>query len=473
MAGSDMQDRIKMFAWMPPELRLPVLAGVIVFAAAVITTQIALGIGNRVGDRQMELVGQVYLDGLSANVGFYLRAGNMREVENRFDRAFEEQQGIREKLLLVLQGPEGKVAVETGDHAYFTDAVRLQPDGTTVVDEGRGVAWAVRAVAGVPDMRIVAALDVREILDARGRLRIGVVLVDLLVAALCSIGAYMGLRRLSRPIDRLMGHLSGAGNEPAPISPEEIAEADRQSARLLHAYNRMVAGVRERKTLAARLAEREQAAALGRLTATIAHEVRNPLAGMATGVSTLKRFGGDEEVRAETIGLLERGIEAIDGIVTSTLNLYRPEEERRLTRTDFDDLRLLVRPAAAKRGVVLDWHIDLPDSLTVAAVSVRQVLLNLLLNACAASPSGGVVTLEARIEGSDLICIVADQGGGMDDAGSDRLDGSEPGDGEGKRLGLDVIVSILGSLEGRASVRSGETSGTVIQVTIPLEGGEA
>ena len=82
--------------WLPPELRVPVLAGLIVFIAAVSTTQIALMIANRVGDRQMELVGQVYLDGLSANVGLYLRAGNLEEVSNRFERAFEEQQGIRQ-----------------------------------------------------------------------------------------------------------------------------------------------------------------------------------------------------------------------------------------------------------------------------------------------------------------------------------------------------------------------------------------
>lgn len=456
-----------MISWLAPEFRLPVIAGLIVFVAAVATTQIALWIGNRVGDRQMESVGQVYLDGLVANVGGLLAEGDLEEVERRFARAFVEQLGIREKVLLVLDD-KGDIVLRVGDLSYLSDMALAVPAGGTRVDEAAGIAWVARSASNVPGIRLVAALDVSETLDSRRRLRLGVVLIDLLIAALCGVAAYVALHRLARPINRLMLHLSSAEGQPETIPDMAIAQADPRSAALLVAYNRMAESVREREALAAQLAEREQAAALGRLTATIAHEVRNPLGGMATSVSTLKRFGEDATVRREAIGLLERGIETIDSIVTSTLNLFRPEEERRLSREDFEDLRHLVRPAAVKGGVLLDWRIDLPGEVSLGAVAVRQVLLNLLLNACAATPPNGTVTLEARIDGPSLICTVSDEGSGLEPGKSQHLSGLTSGPAS-KRLGLDVIVGLLGSLDGSASVKSDSETGTTIRVVIPLE----
>ncbi|MBU0723373.1 MAG: HAMP domain-containing histidine kinase [Alphaproteobacteria bacterium] len=457
-----------MISRLAPEFRLPVIAGLIVFIAAVVTTQLALWIGNRVGDRQLENVAQVYLDGLIANVGVMLEQGNIEEVEQRFARAFIEQHGIREKALLVLDKGTGRVILQVGEVSVIgTTAVQVAPGGMAL-DEATGIAWAGRQVAAAPHLQVVAGLDVTETLQSRRNLRIAVIFVDLLIAALCGLGTYIALRRLSRPISHLMHHLDHAEGKPAAIPDEVIRQADKRSAILLAAFNRMVGGVSEREALAAQLAEREQASALGRLTATIAHEVRNPLGGMATSVSTLKRFGADQAVRQEAIGLLERGIETIDGIVTSTLNLYRPEEERRLSRADFDDLAHLVRPAAAKGQVLLDWRIDLPEAVSLGALAVRQVLLNLLLNACAASPPGGKVTLEAFTSGPNLVCIVSDEGSGMEPGRADRLSGLTADAPESKRLGMDVIVNLMGSLDGCASVQSETETGTVIRVTIPL-----
>ena len=73
------------------------------------------------------------------------------------------------------------------------------------------------------------------------------------------------------------------------------------------------------------------------------------------------------------------------------------------------------------------------------------------------------------MEEDKLVCLVTDQGRGMQGAGAERLDKLSAAREEGKRLGLDVIVNILGNLNGTASVRSEPDSGTVIRVVIPLE----
>jgi signal transduction histidine kinase len=455
---------------LPHALRLPALAGVIVFAVAVGTTQIALQINNREADRQLERLGQVYLDGIAASIGAGLALRDGAYIGGRFARAFEEQLGIEERALFAFAA-DGTLLARHGDAALPAE---LAATATTAwrVDAASGTAWIARQVEGAagPAGRIVAALDVTPILAARARLSWAIVLMDSLLAAAFALATWLALRRLYRPLGALVQELSdGAHRAPARLPDDVVASADPRSALVLRAYNHMVDGVRERERLTGELADREQAAALGRLAATLAHEVRNPLGGLATAVSTLRRFGADAQVRDESLGFLERGIGALDRIVTSTLNLYRAEEDRPLTRADLDDLAQLVRPAAQRRGVALAFELDLPDGpVAPGSGGVRQVLLNLLLNACEATPAGGTVEFRARLETGELVCEIADQGAGLDAAQAARLAGDAAPAPSSRRLGLGVVVGLLGHLDARASASARSAGGTLIRLAIPL-----
>jgi signal transduction histidine kinase len=148
--------------------------------------------------------------------------------------------------------------------------------------------------------------------------------------------------------------------------------------------------------------------------------------------------------------------------------MYRPANERRLTKNDFVDLERLVRPVADREALRLEWKTDLPESLSVAAVGARQVLLNLLLNACAVTPPGGRVGLSARIEDGALVCEISDGGSGMPADHAQHLSGTGPAAVRSKRIGIDVIVSLLESLEGEASVRTDAGRGSTVVISIPL-----
>ena len=204
------------------------------------------------------------------------------------------------------------------------------------------------------------------------------------------------------------------------------------------------------------------------MAATIAHEVRNPLGGLVTAVSTLRRFGAEPEVREESLAFLDRGIAALDRIVTSTLTLYRADEDRPFMRADLEGLGHLARPAAERRGIALSVSLDLPEGeIAPGAGGMRQVLLNLLLNACEATPPGGTVELRAYREGVDLICEIADAGPGLDPTQAERLTGGGAGKAARKGLGLGVVVGLLGTLDARASVTERPGGGTTIRLAIP------
>src|SRR5579863_8798398 len=146
----------------------------------------------------------------------------------------------------------------------------------------------------------------------------------------------------------------------------------------------------------------------------MAHEVNNPLGGLFNAIETLRRHGGDVEVRDSTLDLLRRGLTHIRNVVGSTLVIYRKDDSKRsLDAADIDDLRLLIEPEAERKKLKLEWVNELRERAPVPAGSVRQATLNLLLNACAASPVGAVVRLHAAADAAGLVITVGDRGPGL------------------------------------------------------------
>ena len=187
---------------------------------------------------------------------------------------------------------------------------------------------------------MVANLDVSEFLQQRRELALELGLVGLAISVLGAVLCYGMARRLQRPIISLTEALR-AGREDQPRAMA-VRTGDPELQELLAAYNWMVESVREREAFAQRHAHIEREAMLGRMSAALAHEVRNPLGGLRTAVQTLRQFGDRADVRQESLGFIDRGVEALQAVVDASLRTFRPGTAR-LRREDIEDIPLMVR----------------------------------------------------------------------------------------------------------------------------------
>lgn len=170
--------------------------------------------------------------------------------------------------------------------------------------------------------------------------------------------------------------------------------------------------------MASRVAEIERLAVVGELAASIAHEVRNPLTGVRSLAQRLEEEEIGPEKRRQYAGLIVREIGRVEGIVARLLGIARRTpvtgDGREPTPLEplFEDLKLLVAGRADRAGVQVRVIAD-GLSARAARESLAQVLLNLLLNAVAHSPQGGVVELAAAVRGNRVEILVRDQGTGV------------------------------------------------------------
>lgn len=234
--------------------------------------------------------------------------------------------------------------------------------------------------------------------------------------------------------------------------------------------------VTEERHLSEQLRRTERTTALGKLAAAVAHEVRNPL--NAIGM-TAQRLGKEFEVREgreEYLGFLSvisDEVRRLDDIITQFLQFAR-EPEMRLERHDVGSLVesviTQVSAQAASGGVRLAFEVPAGLSAILDAKQIRQVLLNLVLNAVEAIDGPGTVRITARLQGPWLEMTVEDNGRGM---GPDELkqafDLHFTTKDRGTGLGLPIAQRIIERHGGSLRVESEHGSGTVVRIRIAAE----
>lgn len=229
----------------------------------------------------------------------------------------------------------------------------------------------------------------------------------------------------------------------------------------------------------------DRLAVLGRFTSSVAHEIRNPLTGIAAGIQYLNRSDDLSDDQRENISFILNEVERLNRIITDLFKIAKP---RKLLYQKVDVKELVERGYKSNqeiinaKGIGFDTYFE--DDLPMIEVDhdqMLQVVINLMKNSAEAAPEGGKVAVRAglyrggdqeviRERDHELICLeFNDDGPGIDP--SDRQRVFEPFFSRkkgGTGLGLFVTHSIIQHHQGKVTLASEEGNGTTFRVYLPI-----
>lgn len=469
----------------PVNVRVPLFVALLMVVVSAVVSERVLSRLAETQSRHLAELGDAYLDGLSSSLIPAVLRGDVWETFDTLDRAAGLYRGLALLHTVVTDGRGTVIAsseprgTATGTQLPDSFRERFSADGgLRVSDElARGYLRRELVYQDRTIGTVYAVMNISHLIGERREVLTALILTNAAITVFLALLGYLMVTRMVRPLRVLTDHLrQGAGGAVRPIPAADLA-TEGETRRLFRSYNALVEAVKEREALTRRLAEEEKLASLGRLASGMAHEINNPLGGLFNALDTLKHHGAQPAVRRSSIALLERGLAGIRDVVQATLLSYRAEgDPRRLRPADLEDIRLLLAPELRRRSLSLTWVLELGSELPLGATPVRQAVLNLMLNACAASPDGSVVAFAAREQDGRLLVTIDDSGPGMPQEAADYLTCATVGETPfraGPHLGLWLVRQLVGALRASLTVERSDLGGTRIRLDIPFAPSEA
>ena len=349
---------------------------------------------------------------------------------------------------------------------------------------------------------LITGTDLRETLDSLLALWLGSTIVFAL------FGGYAVHRLVIAPLQRLTAEADAlaVGEFPAH-APQETAELELLSRR----YRAMAENLLDAQSQVVRV---EKLAGIGRLAAGVAHEVRNPLGALGSYVEVLQRRGADPGVTGD----MHQAIERIERIVQGLVDYARPVlgsgKNGKPGSTDLNAAVRTVLDFLAAQDLFRQQKVELSLDESIPSVQgdqhlLEQVIVNLVVNACQASPGGRVVVgtlpkalvngrrgVIRRGEGESrpdpsrawapqprprdypvgahgVMLFVADDGRGVSEDDRERVfdpffTTKDPGQGTG--LGLAIVARTVHESGGTVWVDRAREGGAVFKVFLPIAG---
>jgi PAS domain S-box-containing protein len=273
-------------------------------------------------------------------------------------------------------------------------------------------------------------------------------------------------REFSDGVGRRMTELRTKDGKTVTLSEKDSRLSDSGGQRI--GTVKVFQDLTELESLREQVRRKDRLAAIGQMAATVAHEIRNPLGGLRGFAALLARDIEPGDPRGRLVDKILQGAKDLDGVVSQLLEYTRP-------------VKLRLKPAlcasvvaAAVGYVETEWRVRI-HQLVPADLSVmvdpdlmRQVFLNIVLNAVQAIEGEGEVFISAQTDGDNAVVSVRDTGCGMTEeqlqhAFSPFFTTKEQGTGLGLALAAKIVESHGGTVE--AESRPGE--GATFRVRIP------
>jgi two-component system NtrC family sensor kinase len=296
-------------------------------------------------------------------------------------------------------------------------------------------------------------------------LRPALVGVALAVLILVPAGWWIG-RRMTAPVADVVQVIERIGRADAALLRAQLPRTrDPELGRVSAAVGQLIDALQAREHAERRALSAERMAAVGRITAAVAHEINNPLGGLLTATQTLSVHGASEQTRKRTLDLLRRGLNQIQTTVAALLPQARVED-RALEIEDFTDVVTLAQPHLAYRAVQLTTQVDVESALRVPSAVLRQVMLNMLLNAVSAAGEPGHVHAALRADAERLEFSVAHAGQVLTRNALELIVAAESGD-DPRGFGLWVCREIATQYGGGFDVDNRDGQGTRLVFWMP------
>ena len=228
----------------------------------------------------------------------------------------------------------------------------------------------------------------------------------------------------------------------------------------------------ERVQFERRLGESEHLATIGQVAASLAHEIKNPLAGISGAIQILGSELDDKHPHKEIIGEALRQIDRLDAAVKDLLLYARPQNPT-ITRCDLSEIlaesMILLRQEPAFERVKIRCE-GLTDKhwVSVDGPQVKQVITNIMINAAHACDGEGLIECEFVPKAESVQLVISDNGAGIRPELLSRV--FEPfftTKARGTGLGLAICQRIIEAHQGTISIESRQQEGTRVTVELP------
>jgi len=231
-----------------------------------------------------------------------------------------------------------------------------------------------------------------------------------------------------------------------------------------------------------RMLNAEKLACVGKLAASVAHEMRNPLSSMKMWLYSIRKTAGVEPTLDRKYQILSDEIARLESIVRNILEFSRPPVLKLQSRSIvqvIDKTLEIQRPwLETKKIHVVQHHAAGLPHVMADSEQLRQVFVNLLDNAAEAMPDGGEISISSIVEmdadsPANIVVRVQDAGHGIPDDVRSRL--FEPfftTKEQGTGLGLCIAANIVAEHGGQLAVESTTASGTTFTIRVPIAAGK-
>ncbi|MFA7096177.1 MAG: ATP-binding protein [Gammaproteobacteria bacterium] len=286
------------------------------------------------------------------------------------------------------------------------------------------------------------------------------------LAVLLPMSWYWG-HHMAKPLVKLADCMGRIGATIPQHLTCELYESKDEIGQVGASFKRMLLELKEKESLEKQMVISDRLAAIGRLTAGIAHEINNPLGGMLNAINTFKCHGTLDPRTVKTLSLLERGLLQIRDTVGALLVEAKPGSQR-LSPQDIEDVRTLVASDIGKKSIRLVWDNALSEPVDLPSTPVRQTLINLVLNAVQATQEKGHVRCHVSSAERHLHIEVENDGKHIPPEQMKHLfEPFSPLSEAGHGLGLWVSYQIIQQLNGEFHVES-VPGHTCFTITLPI-----